>query len=54
AGKYFQLAAFVMLVYDHKLTFPSANVNRIWRQKLSGATVLFLINRYITPLQFII
>ncbi|KIM42726.1 hypothetical protein M413DRAFT_122450 [Hebeloma cylindrosporum] len=53
ASKYFQLAAFVMLVYDHMLTFDQ-EVNRIWRQKLSGASVLFLINRYITPLQFII
>ncbi|KAF8164768.1 hypothetical protein B0H34DRAFT_793228 [Crassisporium funariophilum] len=53
AGKYFQLAAFVMLVYDHALTFPE-EVERIWKSKFTGATVLFLINRYVTPLQFII
>ena len=29
-------------------------VDRIWKQKLSGASILFLINRYITPIQFII
>ncbi|KAF8994598.1 hypothetical protein BDQ17DRAFT_1366745 [Cyathus striatus] len=53
AGKYFQLAAFVMLIYDHILTFPD-EVERIWKQRFSGATVLFLLNRYVTPLQFIV
>ncbi|KAJ3502187.1 hypothetical protein NLJ89_g8998 [Agrocybe chaxingu] len=53
AGKYFQLAAFVMLVYDHILTFDQ-EVDRIWKQKFSGASLLFFINRYVTPLQFII
>ncbi|TFK35106.1 hypothetical protein BDQ12DRAFT_635344, partial [Crucibulum laeve] len=53
AGKYFQLAGFVMLLYDHILTF-SDEVERIWKQKITGASVLFLINRYVTPLQFII
>ncbi|KAF9040757.1 hypothetical protein BJ165DRAFT_1596203 [Panaeolus papilionaceus] len=53
AGKYFQTASFVMLVYDHMLTF-SDEVDRIWKQKISGASILFLINRYITPLQVIV
>ncbi|KAJ3490880.1 hypothetical protein NLJ89_g11398 [Agrocybe chaxingu] len=53
AGKYFQLAAFVMLIYDHLLTFAD-EVERIWKPDFSGATVLFLINRYLTPIQFII
>ncbi|CAA7261274.1 unnamed protein product [Cyclocybe aegerita] len=53
AGKYFQLAAFVMLAYDHFLTFPQ-EVERIWAMRFSGATLLFLLNRYVTPLQFII
>ncbi|KAF5321748.1 hypothetical protein D9619_001272 [Psilocybe cf. subviscida] len=53
AAKYFQLAAFVMLIYDHILTFPE-EVDRIWKRKISGASILFLINRYVTPLQFII
>ncbi|KAF9056979.1 hypothetical protein BJ165DRAFT_1335673 [Panaeolus papilionaceus] len=52
AGKYFQLAAFVMLVYDHGMCL--IRVERVWKQRFSGATVLFLLNRYVTPLQFII
>lgn len=35
------------------LTF-SQKVERIWSQKINGATILFLINRYCTPLQFIV
>ncbi|TFK35061.1 hypothetical protein BDQ12DRAFT_688738 [Crucibulum laeve] len=53
AAKYFQLAAFIVLLYDHILTFPE-EVQRIWSQKLSVASILFLINRYITPIQFVI
>ncbi|KAF9458942.1 hypothetical protein BDZ94DRAFT_1312843 [Collybia nuda] len=53
AGKYFQIAAFVVLIFDHLLTF-SEEVERIWKRKITGAAILFLINRYITPLQFII
>ncbi|KAF9449493.1 hypothetical protein P691DRAFT_727899 [Macrolepiota fuliginosa MF-IS2] len=53
AGKYFQLAAFVMLVYDHCLTFAQ-EVERIWKHRLSAAAVLFLVNRYATLAQFII
>ncbi|KAF8815776.1 hypothetical protein BYT27DRAFT_6655343 [Phlegmacium glaucopus] len=53
AGLYFQIAGFVMLIYDHMLTF-SDEVERIWKQKITGASILFLMNRYLTPLQFII
>lgn len=53
ATKYFQIVGFVILVFDHILTF-SEEVERIWKQKISGAAVLFLINRYFTPLQFIV
>ncbi|KDR76722.1 hypothetical protein GALMADRAFT_21534, partial [Galerina marginata CBS 339.88] len=53
AGKYFQLASFVMMVYDHMITF-SEEVEQIWRRPFTGVSWLFLINRYITPLQFII
>ncbi|KAF5380188.1 hypothetical protein D9615_006187 [Tricholomella constricta] len=53
AGKYFQLSAFVVLIYDHFLTFHE-EVERIWKRQISGAAILFLINRYFTPLQFII
>ncbi|KAF8151586.1 hypothetical protein B0H34DRAFT_801292 [Crassisporium funariophilum] len=53
AGKYFQVAAFVMLIYDHLLTFPR-EVERIWKQPQTGATFLFLLVRYATLLEFII
>ncbi|KAJ3504842.1 hypothetical protein NLJ89_g7729 [Agrocybe chaxingu] len=52
-GKYIQLAGFVILIYDHVLTFPR-ELERIWRQKLTGASLLFLLNRYITPFQYIV
>jgi hypothetical protein len=29
-------------------------VERIWKRQITGAAILFLINRYVTPLQFII
>lgn len=89
AGKYFQLAAFVMLVYDHSRYFFLAvqatrltsalsvltffqevggcfgkfwsykkhwilQVERIWHRRFSLVTLLFLINRYGTLMQFII
>jgi len=53
AGKYFQVAAFVVLIYDHAVTF-SDEVERVWQRKLTGASILFFINRYVTPLQFIV
>ncbi|KAH6899454.1 hypothetical protein BKA70DRAFT_733652 [Coprinopsis sp. MPI-PUGE-AT-0042] len=53
ASKYFQLAAFVMLIWDHFISFDE-EVERIWKRRTSGLTILFLLNRYITPLQFII
>ncbi|KAF8189750.1 hypothetical protein BJ912DRAFT_903432 [Pholiota molesta] len=53
AGKYFQIAAFVMLLYDHALTF-SDEVERVWKKKISYGTTLFLINRYASPLEFIV
>ncbi|KAF9051461.1 hypothetical protein BJ165DRAFT_889726 [Panaeolus papilionaceus] len=53
AGKYFQGASYAMLVYDHLLTLDE-EVERIWKQKFSGATILFLLNRYGTLLSFIV
>jgi len=53
AAFYFQIAAFTMLIYDHILTF-SDEVERIWTRKITGATILFFLNRYLTPLQFIV
>ncbi|KAF8522389.1 hypothetical protein JB92DRAFT_2706540, partial [Gautieria morchelliformis] len=47
AGKCFQIASFVMMVYDHR-------VQLVWKPSYSGATLLFAINRYATPLQFLV
>ncbi|KAG7090646.1 hypothetical protein E1B28_009747 [Marasmius oreades] len=51
AGKYFQIAGYVMLLYDHCITFGE-EVERVWKRDISGASILFLLNRYLTPLQF--
>ncbi|KAF5358756.1 hypothetical protein D9758_008554 [Tetrapyrgos nigripes] len=53
AALYFQLSAFVMVVYDHFLTLEE-EVTYIWGQKLNVATLLFFLNRYVTPLEFIV
>ncbi|XP_006460600.1 hypothetical protein AGABI2DRAFT_117541 [Agaricus bisporus var. bisporus H97] len=53
AGKYFQIAAFVMLAYDHLITLEQ-EVERIWKRPKSAASLLFLLNRYATLIQFII
>lgn len=53
AAKYFMLASFVMLVYEHMITF-SDEVDRIWQREWTGATWLFALNRYLTELQFIV
>ncbi|CAA7269572.1 unnamed protein product [Cyclocybe aegerita] len=53
AGKYFQIASFAMLVYDHMITF-SDEVERIWKQPFTGASLLFYLNRYGNLLEFIV
>ncbi|CAA7261217.1 unnamed protein product [Cyclocybe aegerita] len=53
AAKYFQIASFVMLVYDHALTFGD-EVERIWKQPFTGASLLFYLNRYGNLLEFIV
>ncbi|KLO05847.1 hypothetical protein SCHPADRAFT_710544 [Schizopora paradoxa] len=53
AAKHFIDASFAMLIYDHLLTFGD-EVERVWKPKFTGATLLFLINRYFTPLQYIV
>ncbi|KAJ3503715.1 hypothetical protein NLJ89_g8309 [Agrocybe chaxingu] len=52
-SKSVQLAGFVILLYDHALTFDD-EVERIWKHRLSGASLLFLLNRYISPLRSIV
>ncbi|KZS94467.1 hypothetical protein SISNIDRAFT_453387 [Sistotremastrum niveocremeum HHB9708] len=53
AARYFQLSAFAMLLYDHMITF-SDEVERIWKQPFQFPTLLFALNRYVTPLQRIV
>ncbi|CCO37552.1 hypothetical protein BN14_11708 [Rhizoctonia solani AG-1 IB] len=53
AAKYFMLASFVFMVYDHLITLGE-EVERVWKQEWTGATWLFLLNRYLTELQFIV
>ncbi|KAF8580457.1 hypothetical protein K439DRAFT_309532 [Ramaria rubella] len=49
----FQTSNYALFVYDHLLTLPD-EVDKIWSQPFSLATMLFYINRYITHCQFII
>ncbi|KJA28852.1 hypothetical protein HYPSUDRAFT_197005 [Hypholoma sublateritium FD-334 SS-4] len=53
-GNYkFQTSNYVLYLYDHLLTLPE-EVERVWSQPLTFASLLFYINRYITHCQFII
>ncbi|KAF8462211.1 hypothetical protein JB92DRAFT_3069210 [Gautieria morchelliformis] len=53
-GNYkFQTSNYVLYLYDHLLTFPE-EVDKIWSQPFTFASLLFYINRYITHCQFII
>jgi len=47
--KYVQLASFVMLCYDHLLTFDT-EVQRMWKSRLTLASGLWFMSRYLTPL----
>lgn len=53
ATDYFGLASFVVLVYDHMLTFDD-EVEFIWRRKFSKVSFFFLLNRYLISLGFIV
>jgi len=53
ATNYFGVASFVVLLYDHILTFDD-EVRYIWRSKKKLVSWLFLLNRYLTPLGFCI
>ncbi|GAB1520962.1 hypothetical protein RhiTH_004051 [Rhizoctonia solani] len=53
AAKYFMLASFVFMIYDHMITFAE-EVDRVWQREWTGATWLFFLNRYLTELQFIV
>ncbi|KAJ6501493.1 hypothetical protein C8R47DRAFT_1193259 [Mycena vitilis] len=49
----FQTANYVLFIYDHILTF-SEEVDKMWTQPLTLASLLFYLNRYMTHGQFII
>lgn len=53
AAKMFSLASCVMLFYDIVLTFGD-EVEKMWKQRFTGATVLWCLNRYLSPLGYII
>ncbi|KAI0811180.1 hypothetical protein BC629DRAFT_1732226 [Irpex lacteus] len=53
AAKIYSLASCVMLFYDMFLTFGD-EVEKIWLQPFTGATALWFVNRYVTPLGYII
>ncbi|CAE7149568.1 unnamed protein product [Rhizoctonia solani] len=40
---------YALLIYDHILTFPE-EVRFIWKAKKSPVVIMFLLNRYITPI----
>ncbi|QRW20452.1 hypothetical protein RhiXN_09427 [Rhizoctonia solani] len=69
AAKYFMLASFVFMIYDHMITFAEEVLvhapnlepfntcclgDRVWQREWTGATWLFFLNRYLTELQFIV
>ncbi|KAF7761632.1 hypothetical protein Agabi119p4_9624 [Agaricus bisporus var. burnettii] len=53
AGKYLQIASFIMLAYDHMITFGQ-EVEVIWKRPMSFATILFFLNRYANLMQCIV
>ncbi|KAM5534753.1 hypothetical protein V8D89_011617 [Ganoderma adspersum] len=53
AAKMFSLASCVMLFYDIAITFGD-EVERIWKQRFTGATILWFLNRYLSPLGYIV
>ncbi|KAF4582393.1 hypothetical protein EYR38_002513 [Pleurotus pulmonarius] len=53
AAKMFSLASCVMLFYDIFLTF-SDEVEKVWRKKFTPVTFLWFMNRYLSPLGYIV
>ncbi|KAI0708036.1 hypothetical protein C8Q76DRAFT_800315 [Earliella scabrosa] len=42
-----------LAIYEHLITFDS-EVRLVWRRKVTGATVLFMLNKYLLLLRFLI
>ncbi|KAF9481302.1 hypothetical protein BDN70DRAFT_855351 [Pholiota conissans] len=53
AVKLYSLASFVMLFYDIAITFGD-EVEYIWKKKFTKFTLLWFLNRYLSPLGFIV
>ncbi|KAJ3551356.1 hypothetical protein NM688_g4750 [Phlebia brevispora] len=53
ATKIYSVAACVMLFYDICITFGD-EVEKIWKRRFTGATVLWFMNRYLNPLGYIV
>ncbi|KAH8110209.1 hypothetical protein DFH11DRAFT_1622854 [Phellopilus nigrolimitatus] len=53
AAKMFSLACCVMLFYDISITFGD-EVEKIWKQRFTFASVLWFMNRYLSPLGYIV
>lgn len=51
--RYMGFVSFTILVWDHIITFP-AEVEFIWKRSKGPLVYLFLINRYVIPLGFIV
>ncbi|KAF9041560.1 hypothetical protein BJ165DRAFT_1350015 [Panaeolus papilionaceus] len=52
-AKMYSLAACVMIFYDMAITFGE-EVEQIWMRKFSLLTVLWFLNRYLSPLGYIV
>ncbi|KAI0686984.1 hypothetical protein C8Q76DRAFT_772249 [Earliella scabrosa] len=52
-GQYVALASYTVLLWDHAVTFGD-EVRYIWRRRKGPLIWLFLLNRYLTPLSFIV
>ncbi|KIM38016.1 hypothetical protein M413DRAFT_249734 [Hebeloma cylindrosporum] len=52
-AKMFSLASCVMLFYDMVITFGQ-EVERIWMRKFTMVTALWFLNRYLSPLGYIV
>ncbi|KJA19923.1 hypothetical protein HYPSUDRAFT_43818 [Hypholoma sublateritium FD-334 SS-4] len=53
-GNYeFHTSNYVMLLYDHMITFGE-EVDKIWSRPFTLPTLLFYLNRYVTHLQYIV
>ncbi|THH15329.1 hypothetical protein EUX98_g9482 [Antrodiella citrinella] len=50
---YTGFASFTVLIWDHIVTFDD-EVECIWTSKMGPVVWLFLLNRYMTPLGFIV